>query len=167
MEDYNKIVQDPDFRRLVALLRVAARPHWEREHKDSKFTWLFNRFVKLVGSYTGHASHAAIKADIVTVFAQMLIEATQAQPSLGVYYTESVVAWYVSVLDGDQPHLANMLLLAYSQTEDKMIDCDDAAGIVGLAAGTIKNACASGDVPGAKKVGKTWIVPRAWCELRL
>ncbi|MED4083857.1 helix-turn-helix domain-containing protein [Halalkalibacterium halodurans] len=40
-----------------------------------------------------------------------------------------------------------------------IVGVDQAAEILGLSPGTVKNKCAKGDIP-AKKVGKTWVIDK-------
>lgn len=46
---------------------------------------------------------------------------------------------------------------------DKVIGVKEASKITGLAEGTIKNYCASGDIK-AKKIGKTWVIDKIKLE---
>ncbi|WP_240520139.1 MULTISPECIES: helix-turn-helix domain-containing protein [unclassified Bacillus (in: firmicutes)] len=42
---------------------------------------------------------------------------------------------------------------------DNIIGVEEAAKILGLSPGTVKNKCAAGELP-AKKIGKTWIIDK-------
>lgn len=42
---------------------------------------------------------------------------------------------------------------------ENMIGVEEAANILGLSPGTVKNMCAAGKLP-AKKIGKTWIIDK-------
>jgi len=42
---------------------------------------------------------------------------------------------------------------------ENIIGVEDAAKILGLSPGTIKNKCASGEIE-AKKIGKTWVIDK-------
>lgn len=49
---------------------------------------------------------------------------------------------------------------------DKIIGVEEAAKILGLSPGTIKNKCAAGEIP-AKKIGKTWILNEEEVKMRV
>jgi excisionase family DNA binding protein len=46
---------------------------------------------------------------------------------------------------------------------DNIIGVEEAAAILGLSPGTVKNKCAAGELP-AKKIGKTWIIDKTQLE---
>lgn len=155
-----EVVSNVDFKRLVAILRVIARPGWQKAHPESSASYHYARLVKLINQY-----HADLASDIIAEFSMMVSDALETDVYLSVYYQASVVDWLMSVIDGDKAKVTLMLVLAYASCEDQMVEIAEAASRTGKAESTIRNLCADGRVPGAQKFGKAWTVPSLWCEI--
>lgn len=49
---------------------------------------------------------------------------------------------------------------------DNIVGVKDATEITQISARAIRALCESGKIPGAVKVGRSWVIPRSWAEER-
>lgn len=98
---------------------------------------------------------------VISAFTDALFHITAADERL--WYTEGDMEWLVETLDRPQTERAAIiwLLMAHASAPVEMITPAQAAVISDEAASTWRNRCAAGDVIGAEKHGKQWVMPKA------
>lgn len=162
MTNFTDILTNPNFQRLAACLRVATRPEWLQTHPSSKFGFHFNNFVRL-----SHTAHPDLRSDLIAAYSGMTVSIVAVDINLSRYLTPAVLEWFVALLDGERQVAATTLsmLLAVVSMEDTLLTPAEAAES-GMSESYWRNACAAGDVPGAQKRGKQWLIPQSWVQLR-
>lgn len=145
-----EVLRNEHFNRLAALIRVPFHSsEWRQEHYEVDF-W------SMIESLDG-----AIEIDspeyILETLTSLLVAITKADSSLS--YTPEDFDWIVEVLDDGDREMVFRLFQAWYAAEDKVITVEEAAEITGEAASTWRNRANRGEVPGARKMGKTWLLP--------
>lgn len=159
MTNYTDILNNPNFQRLAACLRVASRPAWLQAHPASKFGFHFNNFVRL-----SHTASPDLRGNLIAAYSGMTVSIAEVDSNLSRYLTTEVLEWFVALLDGERQIAATTLsmLLAVAACEDTMLTPGEAAERTGMSDSHWRNAAAAGDIPGAQKRGNTWLIPQAW-----
>lgn len=147
-----EVLRNEHFNRLAAIIRVPFHSsEWRQEHYECDF-W------SLTESLDG-----AIEIDapeyILETLTSLLVAITKADSNLS--YSPEDFDWIVEVLedgDGDR-EMVMRLFQAWYAAEDKTVTVKEAAEITGEAASTWRNRANRGEVPGARKMGKTWLLP--------
>lgn len=158
MMGYRNILKNEHFRRLAAVIRVPFRSQsWRRDHPDVP-VWDLLRRIDHVTPIDGWAwdRKAVIKA--FTDFLTAVVSADD-----GLSYTTGDVRWLVETFDGspDVYRPTILLLKGYYSAADDMVTTGEAARLSGEAESTWRNRAAAGQVPGAEKKGKTWLLPKS------
>jgi len=162
MTDFREIMQNENFQRLAAFLRVASRPDWLTAHPASKFGFCFGNFVRHAQSY-----HPDLRQNLIGDYAGMTSNAVEADIRLYPYVTTSALEWFVGLIDNEDRQFVGavlILLLAVSACEDTVLTPAEAAKQTGTSESYWRNHAAAGNIPGAQKKGKQWLIPRAWIK---
>jgi hypothetical protein len=157
--EFREIMKETSFRRLAAFLRVASSSQWHHAHDANKFRFYYDNFVRLVQSY-----HKDLISDIIGAFSGMVSEAVMADVYLAHYYTTDELDWLLKVLDGENPGVILMMLLAVSATPEEYITPVRAAELTGKSESGFRNRANAGQIPNAKKEGKQWLIPQSWID---
>lgn len=159
--DYLNVTQDHSFQRLAAFIRAASATEWAQAHPESKFGFYYANFVRLARQY-----HPDLRGDLMTAFSGMTSAAVEVDVMLSHYVTTDAVAWFVGLLDGNRQAVKTTLalLLAVASCEDTTLTPVEAAERTGTSESGWRNRAAAGLVPGARKVGKQWLIPSAWLK---
>lgn len=157
--DYLSITQDDSFQRLAAFIRAAKSTEWAQSHPECKFGFYYANFVRLARQY-----HPDLRRDLIEAYAGMTSSAIEADAQLMHYATTDVAAWFVSLLDGERQEVKTTLalMLAVASCEDTMLTPVECAERTGTSESGWRNKAAAGDIPGARKAGKQWLIPLSW-----
>lgn len=153
-------LNNSNFQRLAALIRVAASPQWAQAHPESAFGFHYNNFVIRAEQY-----HPDLQTDVMEAMAGMIQAVGEADPQLARYASPDVIAWFVGVLAGPHARTIIVLLLGIARAQETELSAAEAAIEADTSESYWRNQCAAGRVPGARKVGKTWLIPRSWVSL--
>jgi hypothetical protein len=149
---YQDILKNKYFNNLAAIIRV---PHlsqsWRKEHGEVPF-WSLMDGLSDVKDATNHT-------EFVNRFCELLVTLTTADSRLS--YTEADLAWFVEAMDGDHALVIASLLLAWASAPDTMLTPAEVAETTGTSDSQWRNKAAAGDIPGAAKKGKQWLLPRS------
>jgi hypothetical protein len=156
---FSQVLRNKHFNNLAAIIRVAATSiAWRERHADVPFWTLHSAFFDLV------FMPGKRRNDITAAFVGLITALTAADEHL--FYTVDDMDWFVSVLDSDDRDVVLALFCAWAVAPCDFCTPDEAAEQFGGAASTWRNKAAAGDIPGAVKKGKQWLLPlpvlRAW-----
>jgi hypothetical protein len=145
-----QVLKNKHFNRLAAIIRVPFHSsEWRQEHYRVDF-W------SMIESLDG-----AIEIDspeyILETLTSLLVAITKADSNLS--YSPEDFDWIVEVLEDGDREMVFRLFQAWYAAEDKVVTSEEAAEITGEAASTWRNRANRGEVPGARKMGKTWLLP--------
>lgn len=149
---YSDILKNPHFNTLAAIIRV---PHlsqiWRDKHNEVPFWSLIDGLddVKDLSDF----------AEFVNRFCELLVTLTTADSRLA--YTEEDLAWFVEAMDSKHAHVIASLLLAWASAPDTMLTPAEIAEATGTSNSQWRNKAAAGQIPGAIKKGKQWLLPRS------
>ncbi len=158
------LLQDETFKRLCALIGVVSSPLWQSKHPSCKAGFHYNNMLVRVEQY-----HPDLDAEISQNFYDLVSSAIDADETLKVYFRVSDVSWFLKALHGENEHVENtktllLLLFAMSKAEGKFISPVSASDLTGKAESSLRNMASAGQIPGAKMVGKQWLIPMAWVD---
>lgn len=152
------ILDNEHFQRLAALIRVPfGSAAWRAARKELPFWTLWNDFDKVTKPDVGKLN----KPQVIERFTALITRIVEADPHLR--YDESDVEWFVSILDGDQQRALAILnmLKAYASARDRVVSTNQLAAATATDDSTWRKRCIAGEIPGARKLGKTWLMPVA------
>jgi len=153
---YSDILKDPHFNNLAAIIRVPfLSDSWRSSHPEVPF----RKLLAELDQVKTEQSFASNRQEFVRRFCSFLIELTPADPRLS--YTENDLQWFIEVMDSEHAFAVINLLFAWFSAPDTMLTPVEVANISGMAESTWRNRAASGDVPGAIKKGKQWLLPQS------
>lgn len=153
---YSDVLRNPHFNNLAAIVRVPFLSQtWRSEHPEVPFWKLLDEMdqVKTAQAF------ASNRQEFVERFCAFLVALTTADPHLA--YIEADMQWFAEVMDSEHALTIISLLFAWFSAPDTMLTPAEAAEISGMAESTWRNKAASGEVPGAIKKGKQWLLPQS------
>jgi hypothetical protein len=159
--DYLNVTRDENFQRIAAFIRTAKSTEWAQSHPESKFGFYYGNFVRLARQY-----HPDLRGDLIEAYTGMTSSANEVDVMLSHYVTTDAVAWFIGLLDGNRQAVKTTLalLLAVASCEDTTLTPVECAAQTGTSESGWRNKAAAGLVPGARKVGKQWLIPSAWLK---
>ena len=156
-ESFSAILRNPHFARLCVPIRVVYHSHqWKRTHADVPIRHLLERWEKFTFNYD-HYPHEYIPA-----LTRLLSAIAKATPRLA--YQQEDLNGYQRLLEEHGGVVAH-LFGAYASGSDRFITPGQAATLGDDAESTWRNRAAAGEIPGAWKAGKQWLLPVSVIEV--
>lgn len=150
---YTDILNHPSFQNIAATLRVPFRStYWRQQHPDVPFWTLCNSLTDLPGG--------PVHPDWLSRWTALQVALAEADPSL-VLSTEDVT-WLLDWLEHEPASEATAviaMLYAYASAPDETLTPAEIAAATGTAESTWRNKAAAGELAGAVKRGKQWLIP--------
>lgn len=160
MTNYTDILKNEHFNNLANLIRrVFWSPQWRREHATVPFFVLW----KNMDAVTGIDSPPWNKSQVVAAFTDLLTHLVEADPRLS--YSTADYEWLVGVIDDDKLNKVTISLWkAYAVAPLSLLTPAEAADETDTSESSWRNRAAAGEIPGAFKKGKQWLIPRSAVE---
>lgn len=152
---YSEIIRNPHFNNLAAIIRVSFDTSWQRSHAGTPFWTLQDKFLATIAPDLPQID----RGEVVRTFTDMIVALVKADDRLT--YTEDDLKWFVEILDrpvGEAKAILHMLS-AWWSAPDTMLTPVEVAEKTGTAESTWRNKAAAGEIPGAVKKGKQWLLP--------
>lgn len=150
---FSQYLQNEHFNNLTAIIRVPSlSSRWRRQYSQVPFFSLRSAFSDLV-----FADFEIASADILSAFTNLLLAIVSVDEKLS--YTQDDFAWFVSILDNDASAAVLGLLCAYMVAPCDHLTPLEVAEQTGTSQSNWRNKAAAGDIPGAVKKGKQWLLP--------
>lgn len=149
---YSDILKNPHFNNLAAIVRVPFLSHdWKKQHPQVPFWTLISNFDR--------ATKSLNKVEIIEAFTSLFFALTTADERLS--YSEDDLNWFVGVLDGDPSDALVTLSMfkAWFSAPTALVTPTEIAEQTGTNESTWRNQAADGEIPGAIKKGKQWLIP--------
>lgn len=150
---YTDIINNASFQNIAATLRVPFRSAiWRGSHSHVPFWSLWNDLVELPGG--------PVHADWPGRWVSLQVALAEADTNL-VLSTEDIT-WLFSWIDHADPGEAAAvisMLYAFASAPDETMTPAEIAEITGTVESTWRNKAARGEIPGAVKRGKQWLIP--------
>lgn len=151
----SEVLRNPHFNNLAAIIRVAVRSSgWRTKHADVPVKTLEKGFSDLVL----FSEMPPDKTQVIEQFGNLILAISQADERL--FYTEDDYRWFVEVLDADEWWKLALMCAWYSAPDEQLTPSEIAAK-TDTNESTWRNKAAFGQVPGAIKKGKQWLLPRS------
>lgn len=151
---YSGVLKNEYFNNIAAIIRVPFRSvAWREEHAQFPFWPRIKQLDKLKSPQLFNDDKQAF----IDEFMLFLADLTQTDPRLT--YTTEDLAWFLHTMSSDHALAIASLLFAWFSAPDEMLTPADMAECTGMAASTWRNKAAAGEVPGAIKKGKQWLIP--------
>lgn len=157
--NYSDLLKQPNFQNVSAIIRRALTSvHWKRQHREVPFWLLWNKLNAVTPLDTKWNKTAVISA-----FTELLMALADADESLR--YSTDDMTWLVSVIDDQELNKVTISLLkAYATAPDEFLTPAEAAELTNTHESGWRNRAAAGEIPGAFKKGKQWLIPRSAAE---
>jgi hypothetical protein len=156
---FSDVLENAHFQTLTAIVRVALRsPQWQREHREVSAPGHWKGIVDLGFGNTFEET----KTEFVSRMVAFLAAITHADEDLA--YTEDDLRWLVEMMDTPEANAVAGLFIAYAIAPDETVTPAEAAELTGTAESGWRNKAANGELPGAVKKGKQWLIPRRLVE---
>lgn len=160
MTNYTDIINNEHFQSLAHNIRRATwSRQWQRQHGEVPFWTLMDNLDKVTP--VGEALWN--RTQVVTTFTDLLGSMKVADPTMD--YTTEDIEWLIGVID--DPALAKVTIAlwkAYATAPADLVTPAEAAEATNTSESYWRNRAAAGDIPGAYKKGKQWLLPRAAVE---
>jgi len=153
---YSDILRNEHFNNLAAIIRVPFWSEaWRKQYNGVPFWSMLNDLNEIKTEQ--HFSQN--RAEFVARFCDLISSVTIADSNLD--YTEADLAWFIQAMDDEHALAIASLLLAWASAPDELLTPAEVAEITGTADSTWRNKAAAGEIPGAVKKGKQWLLPRS------
>jgi len=150
---YRDVLRNEHFNNLAANIRVPLlSPGWRKRHPHVPLLALEERFSAAVFSDVWN------RGEVLTAFVNLITAITLADERL--HYTKEDMSWFVNVLENDNAQAILALFCAWYSAPDTFFTPAEVAEKTGTAESTWRNKAAAGEIPGAIKKGKQWLLPQ-------
>lgn len=153
---YSHILKNPHFNNIAAIIRVPfLSQSWRDEHNQVPFWTLLDELndIKTEPFFNTNRN------EFTQCFLSFLVTLTTEDPRLS--YTEDDLNWFIETMDGEHALPVISLLFAWFSAPDTLLTPAEVAAATGTHESTWRNRCARGEIPGAFKKGKQWLIPRS------
>lgn len=153
---YSDILKNKHFNNLAAIIRI---PHLSKSWRDDHNEVTFWRLLEDLNDAKTDETFATNRTEFVNRFCALMVELTTADPRLT--YTEQDLTWLVESMDSEYALVIASLLLAWASAPDELLTPLEVAAATGTHESNWRNKAAAGEIPGAIKKGKQWLLPRS------
>lgn len=154
--NFSAIVRDPHFRALCVPIRAGYSYNWRRKHPEVPFWTLLERLE------TASKGYEMYPQEYMPALTALLDAIGRASPQLRVRAED--LTGYLALVQ-QEGHWLVMAFLAFSSAKSDFVTPAQVAAATGTAESTWRNKAAAGDIPGAVKAGKQWLLPRDIMEI--
>ena len=155
MGTLTEIQNDPHFLQFASILQVAMTAEWRAHH--SAVQPVRERFESLVKMLPDDSTKPLDKTSFLKAWTKLFVDLRNADSKL--QYTDADMDWFAAVFDGKQTVVTLSMLFAFASTPLQWITLEQMAENTDDASSTLRKRAARGEIPGARIVGKTYIVP--------
>lgn len=149
---FSDIIEDVNFRAICVPIRVALHaPNWRKRHSNVNVWGLYNTLEHATEKY------AQQMEAYVPALTKLLNAIGKASPQL-IISTETF-AGYLRLID-DYGAVVPPMMLAYASAPDRFATPVQVADATHSSESLWRNRAAAGEIPGAIKAGKQWLLPR-------
>ena len=162
---YTDVLRNEHFNNLASVIRVPFQSiAWKRQHAAVPFWMLVGEFADAVKPSKGDVP--LDRARTIKAMTDLLLSVSQADERLT--YAPEDIDWFVSVLDMPDAEARAILNLfsAWFSAADTYVTPAEVATATNTAESGWRNKAAAGEIPGAIKKGKQWLLPVAWLRSR-
>lgn len=151
---FTDIIHNNHFQAIALVLRTGWPAAWRQAHPSVPYGTLTDKLKKVVTAEFFETN----RGEIVNRFFDLFNGIVQADPRIR--YGPDDLDWFLSELD--KPHGLAMLwlMLAWASASPDYLTPVEIADATGTAESTWRNKAAAGEIPGAVKKGKQWLIPR-------
>ena len=151
---FTDIVHNNHFQTVALVLRTGWPVAWRQTHSNVPY-WTLTDKLKKVATAEVFATN---RTEIINRFFDLFNAIVQADPRI--QYGCDDLDWFVSEID--KPHGLAMLwlMLAWVSAVPDYLTPLEIADATDTAESTWRNKAAAGEIPGAVKKGKQWLIPR-------
>lgn len=148
---FSDTLRNPHFNAIAALLRRTFGASWRAAHPEIPLNQLLADLAKVT------APDSWNKDEALSQLLALITRISESKPSV----STNDLDWLVNIFDGAHPETTINLLLAWSSAPDELLTPAEAAALTNGAESTWRNMAANGELPGAFKKGKQWLIPRS------
>ena len=153
---FSDILRNPHFNQFVALISVPYRSmHWRQNHPKVPFWTRIKTITKLM--HDGGLAHEGIRNQFIGEFSTLIVELVDADPRL--FYRIEDMDWFVEALSGEYATVTMSMLFAMASSKQTYLTPAQIAEATDTAESTWRNKAAAGEIIGAFKAGKQWLIP--------
>ena len=102
-------------------------------------------------------AQVASRQEFIGAFTDFITAVVHADPKL--FYREEDMQWFTEVMEGNQALVTMSMLFAYASSKDAYLTPVQVAEATKDAESTWRNRAAAGEIIGAFKAGKQWLIP--------
>lgn len=157
---FSDILANPHFNNLAAIIRVPFQSQGWKQQRSATV-----RFWTLIKELDDARAEPFDKARWLVALSRLLVAITGADPTLS--YTTDDLEWLVAQMDGAYAATVASMFMASFSAPDEMLTPAEIAAATGTAESSWRNKAAAGEIPGALKKGKQWLLPRSVVLSRL
>jgi hypothetical protein len=156
--NFLEVTQNEHFQNLAQIIR---RPfnslNWRSNHNNIPF-WSMLKEVMSVKS-AEYFRKPEGRNEFIGRFTSLLISLAQSDTELS--YTTGDMDWFVGVMNGEFALPIMSMLFAYASAPTDMLTPAEIAEITSTSESSWRNRAAAGELVGAVKRGRQWLIPRA------
>ncbi len=153
---YGDILRNPHFSQFVALISVPYRSmHWRQNHPKVPFWTRIKTITKLM--HDGGLAHENLSNQFIGEFTTLIVELVDADPKL--FYRIEDMDWFIEALNGEYATVTMSMLFAMASSRPSLVTPAQIAEATGTSESNWRNKAAAGEIIGAFKAGKQWLIP--------
>lgn len=150
------ILRNPHFSQFAALLSVPYRSMWWRKrHPEVPFWSRINTITRLM--HDGGLAHKSLRDQFIEEFTTLLMELVEADQKL--YYRMEDMDWFLETLSGQYATVTMAMLFAMASAKQTYLTPMEIAEATNTSESNWRNKAAAGEIIGAFKAGKQWLIP--------
>jgi hypothetical protein len=154
--DLSAILRNPHFSQFAALLSVPLRSmRWRQNHPEVPFWTRVQTISKLM--HDGGIAHKNLRTQFIEEFTTLIVELISADQRL--FYRIEDMDWFVHILSGEYATVTMSMLFAIASSKQTYLTPAQIAKHTDTAESTWRNKAAAGEIIGAFKAGKQWLIP--------
>lgn len=153
------ITQNDHFIHWASLIRQGYWLGWTQHHTAPFWT-----LVKSLSSVIFVDAKKFNKTEILSRFVDLIV--TMKEADTEIWWRDSDMNWFVEVLDSEDAKVTLAMLMAYSSAPDDYFTPAEVAEATATENSGWRKKCGDGEIPGAVKKGKQWLIPGSYLRLR-
>lgn len=151
-QTFSDILRNCHFCQLAALFSVPYNSmYWRQQHPQVPFWTLHEEISKALKNID------MARTAFISKFVSVLTTLVEADPKLR--YSEEDMQWFTEVMQSDDAHVTMSMFFAVAASKPSFVTPAQIAAQTGTAESSWRNRAAAGEIIGAVKAGKQWLIP--------
>ncbi len=155
-ETFSSIFRNPHFSQLAALVSAPYRSlRWRKNHPELPFWTLLEACNKRLNEVS--FANKNTRVEFISAFTALITSLVEADSRL--FYRTEDMEWFADVMSGDRALVTMSMLFAAASSMQNYLTPVQVAEYTDTSESNWRNKAAAGEIVGAVKSGKQWLLP--------